>query len=339
MKISVVVPAYNEEDTITNTIDALERYLKGYQAASWWEIIIVNDGSTDNTLDKLKSYQKGREWLKVIDLGINQGRGAAIRRGISNARGEIIVTLDADLSYAPYHIERMVSKLVATHADIVVASAYGKGGTVKNVPFNRLIISRIGNKILSHMYGEGLSVLTCIVRAYRSEFIQSLDLHSNNKDIHLEILYKAKILGARIVEVPADLAWPSHKGVRHTTPKRRSTLKFRKTTSSHFFFALINKPGLVFVIPGLILFFLSLCIISICFYAMLPDLHNGMSLYMALRKSMIETATPSWMTAVFSFLLSVQFFSWGFLTNQSKRNYEETYRTNHAILKCLQEKK
>ncbi len=338
MKISIVIPAFNEEATITNTIDEVENYLVNYPRCSWWEIIIVNDGSTDNTLSTLNSYQEKRTWLKVADLGVNTGRGAALRKGLAKSQGEIIVSLDADLSYAPYHINRMVTKLVDEKADMVLASAYCKEGTVKNVPANRLFISKVGNKILSHMFGEGLTVLTCIVRAYRKDFIQGLDLHSNNKDIHLEILYKSKILGAKILEVPADLAWAPQKLAGLTdAPKRRSTLKLRKTSSSHFFFALINKPGLVFVVPGILLSLFSFCIVLICLNAMRPDLLDGMSLFMALRKSMVETATPSWMTAVFSFLLSIQFFSLGFLTNQSKWNYEETYRTNNAILKQLKD--
>jgi len=338
MKISIVIPAFNEETIITDSIDEVENFLVNYSRCSWWEIIIVNDGSTDKTLPKLIGYQEGRPWLKVADLGVNTGRGAALRKGIIKAEGEIIVSLDADLSYAPSHIERMVTKLVEEKADMVLASAYCQNGTVKNVPANRLFISKVGNKILSHMYGENLSVLTCIVRAYRKDFIQGLDLHSNNKDIHLEILYKGKILGAKILEVPADLAWAPQKVAGLTSaPERRSTLKLRKTSSSHFFFALINKPGLVFVMPGILLSLFSFCIVLVCFYAMRTDLIDGMTIFMAVRKSMVETATPSWMTAVFSFLLSIQFFSLGFLTNQSKWNYEETYRTNNAILKHLKD--
>jgi len=83
----------------------------------------------------------------------------------------------------------------------------------------------------------------------------------------------------------------------------------------------------------------SIVIVTVCFYAMGPDLDKGMSLFMALRRSMIETATPSWMTATFIFLLAIQFFSLGFLTNQSKWNYEETYRTNNAILSYLKKNK
>lgn len=340
MKFSIIVPAYNEETVITATLEELETYLIQKWGRSFGELIFVNDGSTDKTLNILLDLQKTRTYLKVVDLGTNMGRGMALREGFRHAGGDIIISLDADLSYAPYHIERMVTKMMDEGADIVLASAYGKGGTVQNVPFNRLLISKLGNKVLSFMFDRNITVLTCIVRAYKASLIKTLDLHSNDKDIHLEILYKAKILDKTISEIPADLHWPERKlngGAKK--PKRRSTLKLGKTSSSHFFFALLNRPGLVFLFPGIFLLAFSLAILLIAFNAMIPDINAGMSLYLAIRKSMIETATPSWMTAIFSFLLSIQFNTLGFLTNQNKWNYEENYKTNNAILTELRNRR
>jgi len=332
VKISIIIPAFNEENTITNTIDEVEKYLINYSQCSWWEIVIVNDGSSDNTLAILQNYQKDRDWLRVEDLVVNTGRGAALRAGIDVASGDIIVSLDADLSYAPYHIGKMVSCLVGKGADVVLASAYCKEGTVKNVPLNRLWISQLGNKVLSFMFNSNVTVLTCIVRAYRKDFIQKLDLHANNKNIHLEILYKAKIIGAKILEIPADMAWHSPKVDKdNKLVKRRSTLKLRKTSNSHFFFALLSRPGLVFIVPGFVLLLVSLSVFGLCLKSVISEVFYGASLYQATRASMIN-ATPSWLSAMFTFVLSIQFFSLGFLTNQNKWNYEETYKTNNQIL-------
>jgi len=331
MKLSIIIPVYNEEDSIEATIDELESYLNSYRGCSCWELILVNDGSADNTLKVINSIKQTKPWLKIVDLVINFGRGKALRRGLEESTGDIIVSLDADLSYAPHHIERMVEKLVNNNADLVLASAYGRGGTVRNVPFKRLWISRLGNMVLSFMYGENITVLTCIVRAYRKTFVDRLDLHSNSKDIHLEILYKAKILGAKILEVPGDLKWREKKAVtlkKHE--KRRSTLKLRRTSRSHFFFALLNRPGIIYFVPGSILLVISLSIFILSLKTIVPDIINGMSVYFALRKSII-TATPSWLTLAASFILSIQFFSLGFLTNQNKKNYEETYKTINSI--------
>jgi len=339
MKLSIIIPVYNEEDSIEATIDELENYMNGYSGCSCWELILINDGSTDNTLKVIHRIKQEKAWLKIIDLGANFGRGKALRRGLGEATGDIVVSLDADLSYAPHHIERMVEKLVNNNADLILASAYGRGGTVTNVPFIRLWISRLGNMILSFMYGGNITVLTCIARAYRKTFIDRLDLHSNDKDLHLEILYKAKILGAKILEVPGDLKWRKKKAVTlEKHDKRRSTLKFRRTSISHFFFALLNRPGIIYFIPGSILLVISLSIFFLSLTAIIPDILNGMSVYFALRKSIL-TATPSWLTLAVSFILSIQFFSLGFLTNQNKKNYEETYKTINSIFIELKKKK
>jgi len=338
MKLSIIIPVYNEERNIEATLYELEDYMNSYKRFSSWEIITVNDGSSDDTLDILNKLKASKTWLKVIDLVKNYGRGRAIRTGFELTTGDIIVSLDADLSYAPYHIERMVEKLVANDADIVLASAYGGEGTVQNVPFHRLWISRLGNKILSFTFGRDISVLTCIVRAYKKDFIEKLDLHSDDKDLHLEILYKAKILGAKILEIPADLKWPDEKIKNlNKTKKRRSTLKFRRTSSSHFFFAMLNKPGVIFFIPANVLLIISLIIFTFIIRVVLSNLSSGLSLYVAIRESMLS-GTLSYIVFALSFILSIQFFSLGFLTNQNKKNHEETYKTINTVLTELRKK-
>jgi glycosyltransferase involved in cell wall biosynthesis len=331
--ISLIIPAYNEADCIEANLIELEDYLLQSLNDYRWDTIIINDGSSDDTAHILEKLQKSKNWLKVINLPFHYGRGAALRAGFEMATGDVIVTLDADFSYAPYHIKRLVSKLLEEQADIVLASAYRKDGSVKNVPPKRLLISKIGNKILSYMFGSDITVLTCIVRAYEREFIKSLDLHSADKEIHLEILSKAKVLGAKIVEVPADLYWRPEKLQKKQEKgqaNRRSTLKIRKTSNTHLFFALLSKPGFIFWIPGYILTAISFIIFLLTLRTIILDLSVGTSLYHSIRNSMI-TASISWVSMGFSFLLGIQFFTLGFLTNQSKANQEETYRTLHSI--------
>jgi glycosyltransferase involved in cell wall biosynthesis len=335
MKLSIIIPAYNEEKNIESTLFELESYMGNYNGCSSWEIITINDGSSDNTLKILNNIKASKKWLKVVDLVKNYGRGRALREGFRESSGDIIVSLDADLSYAPFHIEKLLDKLVSDNADIVLASAYCKGGTVKNVPFKRLWLSWLGNKILSYTFGGNISVLTCMVRAYKKEIIDRLDLHSNDKDLHLEILYKAKILGATIQEIPADLKWREEK--ISSSGKRRSSLQFRRTSNSHFFFAMLNKPGIVFFIPANILLIISFFIFSLIFSVVMSDMANGTSLYLAIRNSMLK-GTLSWVTMAISFVLSIQFYSLGFLTNQNKENYEETYKSINTILTELKKK-
>lgn len=340
MKISIIIPAFNEADSIERNLSEIESYMNGYAGDGTWELVVVNDGSKDDTLPILNRIAQENSRLKVVDLVFNYGRGKALRAGFETASGDRIVTLDADLSYAPYHIERMLKKLEEENADIVVASAYGTNGTVQNVPWRRLWLSRIGNQILSYMFSGGITVLTCVTRAYKSEFIKRLDLHSDDKEIHLEILAKAKILGAKILEIPADLHWREEKRSQpasRTQPIRRTTLRTKKTSSSHLFFALLNKPGMIFWIPGFLLLGISTAIFFIILSTILSDPLVSISVYHALRDSMIS-ASVSWLVMAFSFLLGVQFFTLGFLTNQSKTHQEETYRTLHAIYRTLKDK-
>jgi glycosyltransferase involved in cell wall biosynthesis len=189
LDFSIVIPVYNEAGIIESTLRELESYLLGYAGRHSWEIIVINDGSEDDTLNRLMALGGEMENLLVVDLGCHKGRGMALRQGIGQARGEIIVSIDADLSYAPYHIERMIETMRKNKADLVLASAYSPGGTVEHVPFKRLFLSRWGNKLLSLMFGGKISTFTCLVRAYRRDFINRLDLHSDDKEIHLEILY------------------------------------------------------------------------------------------------------------------------------------------------------
>lgn len=336
LNLSIVIPVYNEENIIIGTINELEKYMNRYAPPVTWEIIIVNDGSNDNTLDALYSACKEKPFLRVLDLGIRMGRGMALRKGLDNALGEIIISLDADLSYAPYHIGRMLEAIQEHNADLVLASAYGSGGTVRNVPLNRYILSRAGNIFLSFMFGS-ISTLTCLVRAYRHSFIERLDLHSTDKDIHLEILYKTRTLGGKIVEVPADLCWSKNKlnkaGTTKHAPPRRSTLTVRRTSSSHLFFALLNRPGIIFWIPGFLLLSVSFITFIVTCVAIIGQLSDHPSFYQTVRNSMLS-ASPSWLTMFATFVLGVQFFTIGFITAQNKRNHEEIYKTLNAILNC-----
>jgi len=179
-----------------------------------------------------------------------------------------------------------------------------------------------------------------MVRAYKSNFIKGLDLYSDDKEIHLEILSKAKMLGAKIVEIPADLHWKEGKFARAGGKKkspRISTLRFKKTSSSHLFFALLSKPGIIFWIPGFFLILLSILILSVTVASITSDPIYTISLYHAVRNSMMN-ASISWLTMAFSFLLGIQFFTLGFLTNQNKNHREENYRTLNSIYREIKKK-
>lgn len=253
---------FNEEDNLQTTVDRVAEVLQDFPDGPW-EIIAVNDGSTDGTWERAQKLAAtpGYEFLRPVGYPINRGRGRALRTGFAAARGEWICSIDADLSYSPDQILNLVNVLrCCPEIDLVLGSAYMPGGSVENVPLRRLIPSRLGNLVLSSFMrpgGRTLHTITCVFRAYRRRVLESMELESEGKDIHLEIISKAIMLGFTYVEVPAIL---------RARKKGKTKTKFRRTAASHLIFALFERPILVFGLIGIVALMLATSIFSYFFY-------------------------------------------------------------------------
>jgi dolichol-phosphate mannosyltransferase len=233
---------FNEAENAETTLKRVEEALVSFQGE--WEIIPVNDGSVDNTLEILKRIGLKDKKIKVVSYSKNIGRGMALRTGFRESKGEIIVSIDADLSYAPHQINDLLDTLKKEQdVDFVLASPYMPGGSVKNVPFSRLWISKLGNRILRYAMPNRIYTSTGIFRAYRRKVLDSLELESDGKEIHLEVLSKALALGFRLKEVPAVLS---------SRKRGRSKFKFKKTAISHLIFSVFEKPMIIFGFLGLL---------------------------------------------------------------------------------------
>jgi dolichol-phosphate mannosyltransferase len=242
MNLSIVIPMFNEAENAEATLDRVKEALASFQGS--YEIIPVDDGSTDQTLDILREAARQDQRVRVVSYPKNAGRGMALRTGFRASRGETIVSIDADLSYDPRYILALLGTLRSEpDIDFVLASPYMPGGGVQNVPLLRLWISKLGNKVLRLAMPNRIHTSTGIFRAYRRSVIESLELESDGKEIHLEILSKAIALGYRVKEVPAILA-----GRR----KGRSKFRFRKTAASHLVFSAFEKPMILFGFIGLL---------------------------------------------------------------------------------------
>lgn len=242
MDLSIVIPMYNEAENVENTLKRVEEALISFRGT--YEIIPVNDGSIDHTLEILKRMESQNEKIRVVSYLKNTGRGMALRRGFKESKGEMVVSIDADLSYDPGYILDLVNTLRNEQdIDLALASPYMPGGGVQNVPLLRLWVSKLGNKILRLALPNRVHTSTGIFRAYRKRVLDSLELESDGKEIHLEVLSKAMALGYRVQEVPAIL-----KGRR----KGRSKFKFKKTATSHLVFSVFEKPMIVFGFLGLL---------------------------------------------------------------------------------------
>jgi len=233
---------FNEAENVESTLSRVEAALASFQGT--YEIIAVNDGSLDNTLKILERMQSQNEKIKVVTYSKNIGRGMALREGFEKSKGEIVVSIDADLSYDPRDILDLVNTLrTAPDIDLVLASPYMPGGGAENVPPLRLWISKLGNKILRLTMPNRIYTTTGIFRAYRKKVLDSLELESDGKEIHLEILSKVMALGYRVKEVPAIL---------RGRKEGRSKFKFKKTAASHLVFSVFEKPMIIFGFLGLL---------------------------------------------------------------------------------------
>ena len=242
MELSIVIPMFNEAENVEITLKRVEEVLT--QIPGSFEIIPVNDGSVDNTLEILKKVEEKDEKIRVVSYPKNIGRGMALRTGFKESSGDIIVSIDADLSFAPNHILDLINVLKNDpDVDFVLGSPFVPGGAVQNVPFHRLWISKLGNKILRYTMPNRICYSTGVFRAYRRKVIDSLELESDDKEIHLEILSKAVALGFRVKEVPVVLTGRT---------RGKSKFKFKKTAMSHLVFSAFEKPMIIFGFLGLL---------------------------------------------------------------------------------------
>jgi dolichol-phosphate mannosyltransferase len=242
MDLSIVIPMFNEAENVESTVGRVEEALSSFRGS--YEILAVNDGSLDNTLEILEKVAGANGKVRVASYSKNIGRGMALRKGFRESRGDIVVSIDADLSYDPRYVMELVETLRKdSDVDFVLASPYMPGGGVQNVALQRLWISKFGNKVLRLAMPNRIYTSTGIFRAYRRKVLDSLELESDGKEIHLEILSKAIALGFRVKEIPAVL-----------TSRKKGTSKFklRKTAISHLAFSVFEKPMMIFGFVGLL---------------------------------------------------------------------------------------
>lgn len=313
MRISVIIPMYNEEENALNTLAKVNDVLEKYDD---YEIIVVDDGSADSTFKITGEFASKNEKIKILQHSVNMGMGKAIRTGFENSTGDIIVTIDADLSYKPYHIPRLVEALENDKtADIVVGSPYMDGGEVSNVPFLRLFISKAANRFVGYSMADDLSTVTGVLRAYRKEVIDSLELESNGTDINLEILSKASATRFKIVEVPALL---------EGRELGQSKLKFRAKTISHVLFSFYEKPMMLFGAIGILLLLIGLISAIYLFYQYVLGV--------------LDPTRPLMLFMVLMIISGIQILIFGFVATQISLLKRELYiiqKENRLLKKKL----
>ena len=238
--VAVICPFYNESGILEHAVRHMLQQLAGLEGT--WELIIVNDGSTDESpaiAERLKGIDPH---LRVLGYKRNRGRGHALRTGIANTNAAIIVTTEIDLSWGDTIVQELVQELKEhPEADFVVASPHLAGGRYHNVPFKRVMLSKLGNLVIRACMSNAATMNTGMTRGYRRELIQSLPLTEDGKEFHLEVILKANAFGAKFREIPAVLEWKDykHQGKR---VKRKSSSKVNRLIVSHSLFSLFANP-------------------------------------------------------------------------------------------------
>ena len=192
--VSIVVPIYNEVDNLPDLVERIAAAMAG-QALSF-ELLAVDDGSTDGSRERLRELAASTPWLRPVLLARNYGQSSALQAGFDRVRGRYVVTLDADLQNEPGDIPLLLARLEAD-PDVDMVSGWRKDR--QDAELSRKLPSRIANKLISSATGVHLHDYGCALKAYRRPIIDRIRLYG---ELHRFIPSLAKEAGARIAEVP-----------------------------------------------------------------------------------------------------------------------------------------
>jgi dolichol-phosphate mannosyltransferase len=210
--ISIIIPLFNEQDNvdvyITELFPVIDKIAE--QCGESFEYILVDDGSSDDTLKRLSRIAKGRPDVIVLHHEKNSGMGAAIKTGIARSQGNLIITMDSDLTFRPCDVKDLIVAYRRTGADCVSGSPYLKEGLMEEVTPLRLFMSRSVNFLYRVLLGGDISCVSPIFRLYREEIFYDLEISSNNFEINAEIISKLLIGRKKVVEVPVPLLKRKH---------------------------------------------------------------------------------------------------------------------------------
>jgi dolichol-phosphate mannosyltransferase len=204
MSLSLVIPCYNESESIDQLVGQLTVIRPQLERRGPFEIVFVDDGSTDDTYDRLRAAFAGWGDVLIVQHGRNRGLGAALRTGFAHARGDIIVTTDSDGTYPFTTIPALLDRLTAD-VDIVTASPYHPQGGVEGVPAYRLLFSKGASFLYRVFVNPRLHTYTAMYRAYRREVIEDIPTSADGFLMVTELIVGALLAGYRVAEFPAVL--------------------------------------------------------------------------------------------------------------------------------------
>jgi glycosyltransferase involved in cell wall biosynthesis len=280
IELSVVCPFYNEAPLIAEAARRMVAQLNSQHRA--WELVLVNDGSTDDGAERLLAAlrQMNEPRVRVISYPVNYGRGRALATGIKAAGGDVIVTTEVDCSWGDDIVARLDETLRAhPECDFVVASPHCPGGGFVSVPAHRVFLSRWGNHLISAFFRAGLTMHTGMTRAYRRDVIVPLQTRENGKEFHLEVLFKLITLGFRFVEIPATLSWHMRNKRKGAARPRIFDARIANVIATHFVFLFLADPMKLFFFAAVSVFAAALLFIGLAVYNLLT---GGVAIFFAM---------------------------------------------------------
>jgi glycosyltransferase involved in cell wall biosynthesis len=312
VELSVVIPVYNEEESIEPLYTALKAALEGLGRS--YEIIVVDDGSIDGSFEVLKKLHQGDSNLKVVRLRRNFGQAAAFAAGFDEAAGEIVVSMDADLQFDPADIGKLLDKMAEGY-DIV--SGWRED---RKEPFlSRRLPSTVANWLISRMTGVKLHDYGCSLKAYRLEVIRSVRLYG---ELHRFIPALASSMGVRLAEVKVS-HHPRRFGESKYNLSRTVTVLLDLVTVK-FLLSYASRPMQVFGLLGMFSFMLGTVIAAYLSF-----------LRLVLGSPIADR--PLLLLAILLILVGVQLVTMGLLGELTARTYHEAQgKKIYAIREMLE---
>ena len=306
--ISIIIPVFNEEESLNELIDQLDELVNRMNEKSI-EIIFIDDGSNDNTNRIIVKKTKHKDYIKLITLIRNFGQTAAISAGIDNSNGKVLITMDSDLQNSCNDIPKLIKEL---DKGFDVVSGWRKER--RDGFFTRVLPSKIANWIISKISGVHLHDYGCTLKAYKKEILEGVKLYG---EMHRFIPIYIYWQGGRITEMPVAHNYRKYGKSKYGLSRTFSViadlilLKFMEKQLSH--------PIHLFGGFAILNFFLSI----ICFLLMLYFKYSG-------QKTFIETPLPE--LVILFIMVGVLSLFMGFIAEILMRTYFESQdRKSYSI--------
>ena len=311
--LSIVIPIYNEKDSILKLYKELYKTLSGMNLK--YEVLLIDDGSTDGTFNELIKINSKNKSFKIISFRKNFGQTSAISAGFDFAEGKVIITLDADLQNDPRDIPLLLKKLNKGY-DIVSGWRVNR----KNKAVTRRFPSVVANKIISKLTGVYLHDYGCTLKAYKREVIKNIDLYG---EMHRYIPAIASWMGVRVSEVP--VRHHSRKYGRSKYGVSRTIKVILDIITLKFLLSYSQRPIQIFGVLGL-------------FSATVGFFMTAYLIIMRIFFNQALSERPLFILSIFMIFIGVQLVTMGLLAEVLMRVHHEvrnksTYVVKEMILK------